>query len=67
MSAVANVLFRKRQFNASHGIKKLKTFSQSFWFSKSKVNFQHFQKKDDAHSLFISEGTACEKRGSIYV
>ena len=34
---------------------------------QSKVNFQHFQKKDDAHSLFISEGTACEKRGSIYV
>ena len=22
-----------------------------------------FQKKDDSHSLLISEGTACEKRG----
>ena len=32
-------------------------------FSKSKLNFEHFQKKDDPHSLFISEATACEKRG----
>ena len=34
---------------------KLKTFSQ-FWaaFPKSKLNFEYFQKKDDAHSLFIS-------------
>ena len=43
--------------------KKLKTFSEFFLaFSKSRLNFEHFQKKDDAHSLFISEGTACEKR-----
>ena len=43
--------------------KKLKTFSQFFVaFSKSRLNFEHFQEKDDAHSLFISEGTACEKR-----
>ena len=42
---------------------KLKTFSEFFpAFSKSKVNFEHFQKKDDAQSLFISQGTACEKR-----
>ena len=48
--------------------KKLKTFSQFFLaFSKSRWNFEHFQKKDDAHSLFISEGSACEKRGYIYV
>ena len=47
---------------------KLKPFSEFFpAFPKSKVNFEHFQKKDDAHSLFSSEGTACEKRGSIYV
>ena len=34
---------------------KLETFSQ-FWaaFPKSKLNFEHIQKKDDAHSLFIS-------------
>ena len=25
--------------------------------------FEYFQKKDDAHSFFISETTACEKRG----
>ena len=32
-------------------------------FSKSQLSFEYFQKKDDAHSLFISEATACEKRG----
>ena len=41
---------------------KLKTFAEFFpAFSKSRLNFEHFQKKDDAHSLFISEATACEK------
>ena len=43
---------------------KVKTFS---WFlnvfSKSRLSFEYFQKKDDAHSLFISEATACEKHG----
>ena len=34
---------------------KVKTFSEFFpAFSKSKVNFEHFRKKDDAHSLLIS-------------
>ena len=43
---------------------KLKTFSQIFpAFSKSRLNFEHFQKKDDRHSLFICDATACEKRG----
>ena len=43
---------------------KLKTFSQFFKvFSKSRLNFEHFRNKDDPHSLFISEATACEKRG----
>ena len=43
---------------------KLKTFSEFLHaFSKSKLNFEHFQKKDDPHSSFISEATACEKRG----
>ena len=43
---------------------KLKTFSGLFpACSKSNLNFEHFQKKDDAHSLFICGGTACEKRG----
>ena len=36
-------------------------------FSKSKLNFEHFQKKDHPHSSFISEATASEKRGYIYV
>ena len=43
---------------------KLKTFSEFFpAFSKSRLNFERFQNKDDAHSLFISEATACQKRG----
>ena len=43
---------------------KLKTFSLFFLaFSKSRLNFDRFQKKDDAQSLFSSEATACEKRG----
>ena len=42
---------------------KLKTFSEFFnVFSKSRLNVEHFQKKDDAHSLFICEATAYEKR-----
>ena len=43
---------------------KLKTFSGFFAaFSKSMLNFEYFQKKDDAHRLFISEATAYEKGG----
>ena len=43
---------------------KLKSFSQFFCaFPKSWVNFEDFEKKDDPHSLFISEASACEKRG----
>ena len=42
----------------------LKTFSRFFnVFSKSRLSFEYFQEKDDAHSLFISEATACEKHG----
>ena len=43
---------------------KLKTFSGFFpAFSKSSLYFEYFQKKDDAHSLFICGPTACEKGG----
>ena len=43
---------------------KLKTFSEFFRaFSKSGLNFEHFAQKDDPHSSFISEATACENRG----
>ena len=39
-------------------------FSQFFdAFSKFTLNFEHFQKKDDPHSWFISEITHSEKRG----
>ena len=44
--------------------KKLKSFSEFFpAFSKSKVNFEDFRTKDDAHRLLISQATAYEKRG----
>ena len=44
--------------------KKHKVFSQFFLpFSESTLNFEHFQKKDDPRSLFISEITHSEKRG----
>ena len=47
---------------------KLKNFC---WFcstfSKSRLNSEYFQKTEEAHSLFIFEATACEKRGYIYV
>ena len=43
---------------------KQKTFSEFLSaFSTSRLNFEHFQKRDDPHSLFISEATVCEKRG----
>ena len=43
---------------------KQKTFLGFFSaFSQSKSNFEHFQKRDDPHSLFISDSTTCEKRG----
>ena len=43
---------------------KLQTFLNIFpAFPKSKVNFDHFQRKDDPHSLLISEATTYEKRG----
>ena len=43
---------------------KHKPFSPFFLaFSKSTLNFEHFQKKDDPRSLFISEITDSEKRG----
>ena len=41
-----------------------KAFSQFFIaFSKSALNCEHLQKKDDLHSRLISEITQSEKRG----
>ena len=43
---------------------KEKAFSKVFLaFSKSRLNFEDFQKKDDPHSWFISEITHSGKRG----
>ena len=47
---------------------KLKIFSQFVSaFSTSRLNFEHFQKKDDPHSLFISEATDSVNCGSMNV
>ena len=47
---------------------KLKTLFRFFnVFSKSRLRFEYSQNKDDTHTLFISGGTACEKRCYIYV
>ena len=68
MSAVEKCSLRNRE-NLMEPIhmqlsQKIKTFSQIFSpFSKFKGNLQHFQKKDDPHSLFISEATTSENRG----
>ena len=41
-----------------------KTFSQFFSaFSKYRLNFEHFQKKDHPHSRCVSEITDSEKYG----
>ena len=43
---------------------KQKAFAGFFVaFSKSTLNFEHFQKKDDPHRWFISEITHSGKRG----
>ena len=43
---------------------KQKPFYQFFLaFSKCALNLEHFQKKHDPHSLFISENTHSAKRG----
>ena len=44
---------------------KNKTLFRYFFcaFSKSALNLKYFQKKDDPHSLFISEITHSGKRG----
>ena len=42
---------------------KVKNFSEFFLaFSKNRLNFEHFLKQDDAHSLLICDATTCEKR-----
>ena len=44
--------------------KKQKTFSLVFSaFSESRLNIEHFEKKDDPHSLCISEITDAERPG----
>ena len=43
---------------------KQKSFYELFFkFSKSALNIKYFQKKDDPHSLFLSEITHSGRRG----
>ena len=43
---------------------KQRTFSQLFFASfKSRLNFEHIEKKDDTHISWVSEITAFQKRG----
>ena len=47
-----------------HLSQKQKSFCELFCaFFKSKLNFELFQKKNDPHSLCISEITDSERRG----
>ena len=51
-----------------HLSQKRKIFSESFFaFFKSRFNFEHFEKKDDAPSPCIFQLTDSEKRGKINV
>ena len=44
--------------------KKEKAYSQLFFVClKFRPNFEHFEKKDDRHSLCISEITECKRSG----
>ena len=53
----------RNQFGRN-SLKKKKLFRNFFSaFSKSALNLKHFQKKDDPHSLFISEIKHSGKRG----
>ena len=68
LSAVENYSLPNREYLREpiqvHLSQKQKTFPRFFSsFPRSKLKFEHFQKKDDTHSAFISEATACEKRG----
>ena len=46
-----------------HLSKKQNIFTEFFWeFFDSALNFEHFQRKDDPHSLCISEIIEHERR-----
>ena len=65
---MASILFlietnQHNQFGRNY-LKNTQLFLDFFLaFSKSTLNFEHFQKKDDPQSWFISEITHSEKRG----
>ena len=51
-------LTQQIQIKLSQKQKFLRGFFSAF--SKSKLNFEHFRKMDDPHSLFISDSKACQ-------
>ena len=59
--SMKNILFLWGEFNATKSdakCKKQKTFPEVFsTFLKHKINFEHFEKKDDPHTLCISDIT----------
>ena len=68
MSAVDKYSLPNRQYLTQQIQIKLTQKEKIFpWFfsafSKSMLNFEHFPEKDDPHSVFISDSTACQKRG----
>ena len=59
-----SLLYRENLTQPIHILlsQKRKTFCQLFFeFSKSTLNFEHFQKKDHPHSRIISQITVSEK------
>ena len=67
MSAVDKCSHRNREYLMQpihmQLSQKRKPFSGFFnLISKSRLSVEYFQEKDDAHSLFIDEATAYEKR-----
>ena len=58
---VGTILMQSIQMPLS---KKQKTFSQLFSaFLRIRLNFEHFEKKEDPHSLCILETIDCKRRG----
>ena len=57
---IGSILMGSMQMRLS---RKLKTFSKVFYaFFEFRLNFEYFGKKDNPHSLFISEITDCKIR-----
>ena len=54
-------LMQPIQIQLSQKLKTFPSFFNALW--KSMLSFEYFQKKDDAHSLFICDALACKRPG----